>query len=39
MRMHPREFPSGRRRQPKRQAERKTYGALAGSDRRGFVLL
>ena len=37
MRMYPREFPSGRRRQPKRQAERRTYGALAGSDRRGFV--
>ena len=37
MRMYPREFPSGRRKKPKRQAERKTYEALAGSDRRGFV--
>ena len=37
MRMYPREFPSGRRKKPKRQAERRTYGALAGSDRRGFV--
>ena len=36
MRMYPREFPSGRRKKPKRQAERKTYEALAGSDRRGF---
>ena len=36
MRMHPREFPSGRRRRPKRQAERRVYEALAGSDRRGF---
>ena len=37
MRMYPREFPSGRRRKPKRQAERRVYEALAGSDRRGFV--
>ena len=37
MRMYPREFPSGRRKKPKRQAERRTYEALAGSDRRGFV--
>ena len=37
MRMYPREFPSGRRKKPKRRAERKTYEALAGSDRRGFV--
>ena len=37
MRMYPREFPSGRRKKPKRQAERKTYEALAGSDRQGFV--
>ena len=36
MRMFPKEFPSGRRKKPKRQAERKTYEALAGSDRRGF---
>ena len=36
MRMQPREFPSGRRRRPKRQAERRVYEALAGSDRRGF---
>ena len=37
MRMYPREFPSGRRRQPKRQAERRVYEALAGNDRQGFV--
>ena len=37
MRMYPREFPSGRRRQPKRQAERKTYEALAVVARQGFV--
>ena len=37
MRMYPREFPSGRRKKPKRRAERKTYEALAGSDRQGFV--
>ena len=37
MRMYPREFPSGRRRKPKRQAERSVYEALAGSDRQGFV--
>ena len=36
MRMYPREFPSGRRRKPKRRAERRVYEALAGSDRRGF---
>ena len=36
MRMYPREFPSGRRKQPKRQAERGVYEALAGSDRQGF---
>ena len=36
MRMHPREFPSGRRRQPKRQAERSVYEALANIERRGF---
>ena len=36
MRMYPREFPSGRLRKPKRQAERRVYEALAGSDRRGF---
>ena len=37
MRMFPREFPPGRRKKPKRQAERSVYEALAGSDRRGFV--
>ena len=37
MRMYPREFPSGRRKKPKRQAERRVYQALAGSDRQGFV--
>ena len=37
MRMYPREFPSGRRRKPNRQAERRVYEALAGSDRQGFV--
>ena len=37
MRMYPREFPAGRRRKPKRQAERSVYEALAGSDRQGFV--
>ena len=36
MRMYPREFPSGRRKKPKRQAERRVYEALAGSDRQGF---
>ena len=36
MRMYPREFPSGRRKKPRRQAERRVYEALAGSDRRGF---
>ena len=37
MRMFPREFPSGRRKKPKRQAERRVYEALAGSDRQGFI--
>ena len=37
MRMYPREFPSGRRRKPKRRAERQIYEALANSNRRGFV--
>ena len=37
MRMYPREFPSGRRKKPKRQAERRVYEALASADRRGFV--
>ena len=37
MRMYPREFPSGRRKKPKRQAERRVYEALAGSDRQGFI--
>ena len=36
MRMYPREFPPTRRRKPKRQAERRVYEALAGSDRQGF---
>ena len=36
MRMYPREFPSGRRKKPKRQAERRVYEALAGVDRQGF---
>ena len=37
MRMYPREFPSGRRRKPKRRAEREVYEALAVSDRQGFA--
>ncbi len=37
MRMYPREFPSGRRKKPKRQAERRVYEALAGGDCQGFV--
>lgn len=37
MRMYPREFPPARRRKPKRQAERRVYEVLAGSDRQGFV--
>ena len=37
MRMYPREFPSGRRKKPKRRAERRVYEALASADRRGFV--
>ena len=37
MRMYPREFPSGRRKKPKRQAEKRVYEALAGNDRQGFV--
>ena len=37
MRMYPREFPSGRRRKPKRQAERRVYEALAVAGRQGFV--
>ena len=37
MRMYPREFPPGRRRDAKRRAERRVYEALAGSDRQGFV--
>ena len=36
MKMYPREFPSGRRKKPKRQAERRVYEALAVSDRWGF---
>ena len=37
MRMYPREFPAIRRKMPKRGAERRTYEALASSDRQGFV--
>ncbi len=37
MRMYPRPFPTGRRRKPKRRAERRVFEALAGSDRQGFV--
>ena len=37
MKMYPRGFPSGRRRKPKRQAERRVCEALAGNDRQGFV--
>ena len=37
MRMYPREFPATRRKNPKRRAERRTYEALAGSDRQGFA--
>ena len=37
MRMYPREFPLGRRKQSKRRAEREVYEALAGSNRQGFV--
>ena len=37
MRMYPREFPSGRRKKPKRQSERRVYEALAGGDCQGFV--
>ena len=37
MRIHPREFPSGRRKRPTRRAEKRVYEALAGSDRRGFI--
>ena len=37
MRMYPREFPCGRRKKPKRRAERRVYEALADSRRWGFV--
>ena len=37
MRIHPREFPSGRRKRPTRHAEKRVYEALAGSGRRGFI--
>ena len=37
MKMFPREFPSGRRKKPKRQAERRVYEALAATARQGFV--
>ena len=36
MKMYPREFPSGRRKKAKRQAERRVYEALAGAAGRGF---
>ena len=36
MRTFPREFPSGRRKDPKRRAERRVYEALANANRRGF---
>ena len=39
MRMYPREFPATRRKDPKRQAERRVYEALAGRDHRGFVYI
>ena len=37
MRMYPRQFPSGRRRKPKRRAEHRVYETLANTDSRGFV--
>ena len=37
MRIYPREFPSGRRKRPKRRAEQRVYEALAGICLRGFV--
>ena len=37
MRMHPREFPPTRLKNPKRRAERRVYEALAGIGRRGFA--
>ena len=37
MRMYPREFPTGRRRKPKRRAERRVHEALAAIKRRGFA--
>ena len=37
MRMFPREFPSARRKRPKRQAERRVFEALANITRQGFV--
>jgi len=36
MRMYPREFPPGRRKDPKRRTEQRVHAAPAGSDRRGF---
>ena len=36
MKMYPREFPSGRRKKAKRQAERRVYEALAGAAGQGF---
>ena len=40
MRMYPREFPSKPPQDSRSgEAERRVYEALAGSDRRGFVLL
>ncbi len=37
MKMYPKAFPSGRRKRPKRRAERRVYEALAVTDRQGFV--
>lgn len=37
MRMYPRDFPLSRSLKPKRQAELRTYEALAGIDRQGFA--
>ena len=37
MKVFPREFPQSRSKTPKRRAERRVYGALAGIDRQGFV--
>ena len=37
MRMYPREFPPGRRNNPRRRAERRVFEALAGAACQGFV--